>query len=90
MMKNRQRSKNELIQSVKEKRKIEDNARTETFAAYMTMSLYILNKEFGIGETRASRFIDEFYKLNSDIAEEKISFDSIKEYIFKKLGMKIE
>lgn len=86
----KQKTKSELLYLAKEKRKVETQAKTETFSAYMMMSLYILNKEFGIGESRASRYIDEFYNLNTEIENGSISFDEIREHIYNRLGMKIE
>lgn len=89
-MKKVQRTKQQLINSVKQKKEINEQARIESFSAFMTMNLYILNKEFGIGPTRASSYIDAFYKLNNDIVDNKISFDEINNYIYDRLGLKIE
>lgn len=85
-----QRTKQQIIDAAKDKKKIQEQARTESFTAFMAMNLYVLNKEFGIGSSRASSFIDAFYKLNTDIVEDKISFNEIYDFIYKRLGIKIE
>lgn len=85
-----QRSKDQLIQFKIQNKKDLDQARQETFKAYTAMTLYVLNKEFGIGASRASTFLSAFYEIIADVAVDNITFDEIYEYIYKKLGIRLE
>lgn len=64
-----------------------DRVSREAFQRMMVLSLLVLRDEWGFGEKRISRFMDQLSVLIVDVSEGRLSMDDITTTLEKELGL---
>lgn len=64
-----------------------DRVSREAFQRMMVLSLLVLRDEWGFGEKRISRFMDQLSVLIVDVSEGRLSMDDIATTLEKELGL---
>lgn len=64
-----------------------DRVSREAFQRMMVLSLLVLRDEWGFGEKRISRFMDQLSVLIVDVSEGRLSMDDITATLEEELGI---
>lgn len=64
-----------------------DRVSREAFERMMVLSLLVLRDEWGFGEKRMDRFIDQLSTLVEDVSEGRLSMDDITATLEDELGI---
>ncbi len=64
-----------------------DRVSREAFQRMMVLSLLVLRDEWGFGEKRISRFMDQLSVLIVDVSEGRLSMDDITTTLEEELGI---
>lgn len=64
-----------------------DHVSREAFQRMMVLSLLVLRDEWGFGEKRISRFMDQLSVLIVDVSEGRLSMDDITATLEEELGI---
>lgn len=64
-----------------------DRVSREAFQRMMVLSLLVLRDEWGFGEKRISRFMDQLSVLIVDVSEGRLSMEDITTTLEKELGL---
>lgn len=77
------------IEGIKRKTVKETVARVsrEAFERMMVLSLFVLRDEWGFGEKRMERFMDQLGTLVEDVSEGRLSMDDITVTLENELGI---
>lgn len=79
----------EQIEGMKRKtvKETVDRVSREAFERMMVLSLLVLRDEWGFGEVRMDRFIDQLSTLVEDVSAERLSMDDITATLEAELGI---
>lgn len=79
----------EQIEDIKRKtvKKTVDRLSREAFERMMVLSLLVLRDEWGFGEKRMERFIDQLSTLVEDVSAGRLSMDDITATLEDELGI---
>lgn len=79
----------EQIEDIKRKNVKEtvDRVSREAFERMMVLSLLVLRDEWGFGEKRMERFMDQLGTLVEDVSEGRLSMDDITATLEEELGI---
>ena len=79
----------EQIEGMKRKtvKETVDRVSREAFERMMVLSLLVLRDEWGFGEVRMDRFIDQLSTLVEDVSAERLSMDDITATLEDELGI---
>lgn len=77
------------IESIKRKtvKETVDRVSREAFERMMVLSLLVLRDEWGFGEVRMDRFIDQLSTLVEDVSDGRLSMDDITATLEEELGI---
>lgn len=64
-----------------------DKVSREAFERMMVLSLLVLRDEWGFGEVRMERFMDQLSELVEDVSEGRLSMDDITATLEEELGI---
>ena len=64
-----------------------DRVSREAFERMMVLSLLVLRDEWGFGEVRMERFMDQLSELVEDVSEGRLSMDDITATLEEELGI---
>lgn len=67
-----------------------DEIALTAFVEVMSLSLYVLNKEYGFGKKRLPDFAEKCIDLYEKMDKTGVDFDTMRKYYEEKTGMKIK
>lgn len=83
-------NKNDLLNELRKRKTMADNAITATFTTYMIMSLYTLMDDFEYDQENVEAYRECFLNHLAEYEEGKLSVNEMEKQLFDNLGVLVE